>query len=211
MDQHLTEQHRRIWHALDRLAADHGLSPSGLAKSAGLDATAFNPSKRVTRDGRLRWPGAETLAKVMAATGARLSDIAALAGEQTRVSLPVRRLSADGSLRETGESWGESWNGESWRDANDAGAFLVEIADDGRRPVYAQGDRLLVSPASPLARGDRVVLETRAGHVLLGEIVVIGPDALTMQPIGLSHRESGAQRFDRGAVAWIARVLAAHY
>ena len=70
--------HEDIWRALDALAAEHGLSASGLARKAGLDATAFNPSKRVGADGRARWPSTESVAKVLAATGAGFSEFAAL-------------------------------------------------------------------------------------------------------------------------------------
>jgi len=48
--------HNQIWTAIDRLAARAKLSPSGLAKKAGLDPTTFNKSKRVTPEGRQRWP-----------------------------------------------------------------------------------------------------------------------------------------------------------
>ena len=44
--------HNQIWNAIDRLAARAKLSPSGLAKKAGLDPTTFNKSKRVTPEGR---------------------------------------------------------------------------------------------------------------------------------------------------------------
>ncbi|NBS44953.1 MAG: helix-turn-helix transcriptional regulator, partial [Acetobacteraceae bacterium] len=37
-------RHDDVWRALDALAAEYGLSASGLAKKAGLDPTAFNPS-----------------------------------------------------------------------------------------------------------------------------------------------------------------------
>ncbi|MEL6861954.1 MAG: helix-turn-helix transcriptional regulator, partial [Pseudomonadota bacterium] len=52
-------QHGDIWRGLDELAARSGLSTSGLARLAGLDATAFNKSKRQSKDGRLRWPTTE--------------------------------------------------------------------------------------------------------------------------------------------------------
>ena len=39
-------KHSEIWAAIDGLAARHGMSASGLAKRAGLDATTFNKSKR---------------------------------------------------------------------------------------------------------------------------------------------------------------------
>jgi len=59
--------HAQIWTALDRLAARAGLSPSGLARKAGLDPTTFNRSKRMTPEGRSRWPSTESLAKALAA------------------------------------------------------------------------------------------------------------------------------------------------
>ena len=40
------------------LAERHGLSPSGLARKAGLSPTVFNPSKRLSRK-RKRWPSTE--------------------------------------------------------------------------------------------------------------------------------------------------------
>ena len=49
-------RHKDIWRGIDQLAAHHGLAPSGLARRAGLDPTAFNPSKREGADGRPRWP-----------------------------------------------------------------------------------------------------------------------------------------------------------
>ena len=59
------ERHRRARAALQP-------SASGLAKRAGLDPTSFNKSKRVTGEGRPRWPSTESLAKVLEATGASL-------------------------------------------------------------------------------------------------------------------------------------------
>ena len=49
-------RHEDIWRALDSLAAERGLSASGLARRSGLDPTTFNPSKRSTPEGRARWP-----------------------------------------------------------------------------------------------------------------------------------------------------------
>src|SRR3712207_9577158 len=71
-------RHDDIWRAIDALAAEHGLSASGLARRAGLDATAFNPSKRIGGDGRARWPPTESVAKVLAATGTGIEAFAAL-------------------------------------------------------------------------------------------------------------------------------------
>ena len=74
--------HDQIWVALDRLAARAGLSPSGLAKRAGLDPTTFNRSKRVTADGRERWPSTESIAKALAATDASIDTFARLTNDE---------------------------------------------------------------------------------------------------------------------------------
>ena len=71
-------KHEDIWRALDTLAAEYGLSASGLAKRSGLDPTTFNPSKRRMPDGRARWPSTESIAKVLAATGASLESFTSL-------------------------------------------------------------------------------------------------------------------------------------
>src|SRR5215210_9518519 len=86
--------HSQIWAALDRLAERAGLSPSGLARRAGLDPTTFNKSKRVTPDGRERWPSTESLAKALAATGSSIDTFVQLIGDHERElqSLPLLGL-----------------------------------------------------------------------------------------------------------------------
>lgn len=76
--------HARVWSTIDSLARRYGLSSSGLAKQAGLDATAFNKSKRVTGEGRPRWPTTESIAKVLEATGASFNDFTALITADSR-------------------------------------------------------------------------------------------------------------------------------
>jgi phage repressor protein C with HTH and peptisase S24 domain len=84
--------HDRIWAAIDALAARYGMTASGLARKAGLDATSFNKSKRTSPDGRDRWPSTESVAKVLRATGATLEDFLRLvepAGELRRSMVPL--------------------------------------------------------------------------------------------------------------------------
>src|SRR5690349_16765437 len=70
--------HTQIWSAIDRLAERAGLSASGLARRAGLDPTTFNKSKRMTAEGRARWPSTESLAKALTATGTPVEAFIAL-------------------------------------------------------------------------------------------------------------------------------------
>ena len=65
-------QHGDIWRGIDLLARNHGLSTSGLAKLAGLDATAFNKSQRLPKDGRPRWPSTESISRALDAVGVAL-------------------------------------------------------------------------------------------------------------------------------------------
>jgi phage repressor protein C with HTH and peptisase S24 domain len=83
--------HDQVWTALDRLAERAGLSASGLAKQSGLDSTTFNKSKRVTADGRERWPSTESIAKALEATDASIESFVQLIGDsaQTATSVPL--------------------------------------------------------------------------------------------------------------------------
>src|SRR5476649_258208 len=87
-----TLTHEQIWTALDRLAARAGLSPSGLAKKSGLDPTTFNKSKRITPDGRERWPSTESVAKALAATNSSIDSFVALIGDNARTAQAVPLL-----------------------------------------------------------------------------------------------------------------------
>src|SRR6202012_1489755 len=70
--------HAQIWSAIDRLAARAGLSASGLARKAGLDPTTFNKSKRITPEGRPRWPATQPVARPRAPTGTKVDTFVSL-------------------------------------------------------------------------------------------------------------------------------------
>src|SRR5215212_1637142 len=83
--------HEQIWTALDRLAERAGLSASGMARKSGLDPTTFNKSKRITSDGRERWPSTESVAKALAATNCSIDGFVQLIGDTARAvqSVPL--------------------------------------------------------------------------------------------------------------------------
>jgi phage repressor protein C with HTH and peptisase S24 domain len=98
-------RHSEFWKAVDALADRNGLSPSGLAKRAGLDATAFNKSKRTSADGSPRWLSTESLLKALDAVGATLEDFAAIAqGRQGHAAplLGFAKAGSDGYFDEAG-------------------------------------------------------------------------------------------------------------
>ncbi len=61
--------HKGTWAAVDKIAEIMGMTRSGFAKLCGLDATAFNLSKRWTRYGQPRWLSSQTIAKVITTAG----------------------------------------------------------------------------------------------------------------------------------------------
>lgn len=61
--------HAQTWGSIDLIATNNSISVSALARRAGLDATAFNKSKRISPQGRERWPSTETISKILHAVG----------------------------------------------------------------------------------------------------------------------------------------------
>src|SRR6185312_5707650 len=168
--------HPQIWRALDTLADRNGLSPSGLAKLAGLDPTTFNKSKRGGANGKLRWPSTESLAKVLTASRTSLDDFVVLAteGDQKRTrSVPLIGLAQAGQagyFDDAGFPAGSGWDEIAFPDMADAHAYALEIAGDSMLPVYRDGDRVLVLPSGNVRRGDRVVVKTRKGEVMAKQL-----------------------------------------
>ena len=46
------------------------------------------------------------------------------------------------------------------------GAYALQVQGDSMLPLYRDGDVLIVEPAAPVRRGDRVVVKTTSGEVM---------------------------------------------
>lgn len=201
--------HRLIWQALDRLAADNGLSPSGLARKAGLDATAFNRSKRVSSDGRLRWPSTESLAKVLSATGASLADLVAMIegeGAHTR-PVPVIGMAQAGHggfFDDAGFPTGAGWDEIAFPDIGDEHAYALEVTGDSMVPVYRDGDIVIVSPEASVRRGDRVVVKTRDGEVMAKILKRRSAKVVELASLNPEHEDRAVPAPD---LVWVARIV----
>jgi phage repressor protein C with HTH and peptisase S24 domain len=200
--------HGQVWAALDRLAERAGLSPSGLARRAGLDPTTFNKSKRVTADGRERWPSTESLAKAIAAGGSSIDHFAELIGDSPHggQSVPLLGLAQAGNaghFDEHGYPAGKGWD-EVALSAAEEHAYALQITGDAMRPVYRDGDILLVSPDTPVRRGDRVVVKTASGELLIRELKRRTAKTIDLAPL---HPDGAEQALSTEDVAWIARVI----
>ena len=207
-------KHDDIWRALDTLAAEYGLSASGLAKRSGLDPTTFNPSKRRMPDGRARWPSSESIAKVLDATGASLEQLTALiTGNRPASSArPPRRVpllglaqaGGDGFFDDAGFPVGGGWDEMSLPEIGDPHAYALEIAGDSMEPVLRDGDMVVVSPAAPIRRGDRVVARTNAGEVMAKQLARRSARRIELKSLNPAHRD---RSFDLSEVAWIHRII----
>jgi phage repressor protein C with HTH and peptisase S24 domain len=163
--------HSDVWRAIDRLAAKHGMSPSGLARRAGLDPTTFNKSKRITREGKKRWPSTESVAKVLAATGASLGDFVVLIGDDQAAGLSRKlpcmsldQADQDSLLDADRQPTGEGWDAMLFPQLTDPDAYALEIGNNRLAPVYREGDVIILSPRASIRRG-MLILECNRKRV----------------------------------------------
>jgi len=201
--------HDQIWTALDRLAERAGLSPSGLAKKSGLDPTTFNKSKRITNDGRERWPSTESVAKALAATNTAIDTFVRLIGDRARPvqSVPLLGFAQAGSggyFDDGGFPVGKGWDEVGLPQVNDEHAYALEISGDSMKPAYRAGDVIVVSPGTPVRRGDRVVVKTSSGEVMVKELKRRTSKTLELASLNPSHPDRTLAPAD---VEWIARIV----
>ena len=203
--------HEQIWQAIDRLAERHGFSASGLARRAGLDATSFNRSKRIGPDGRKRWPSTESISKVLAATGASLDDFLQLIVPReggVRSMVPLIGLTQAGAGRlftdEGMPVGGPGWDEIEFPDLGGERAFAVEVQGDSMRPLYRDGDVLIVSPTASIRKGDRIVARLQSGEVLAKELRRRTARTIELASLNPDHED---RTVPVSEIAWMVRVM----
>jgi phage repressor protein C with HTH and peptisase S24 domain len=202
--------HAQIWLAIDGLAKRSGLSPSGLAKRAGLDPTTFNKSKRITPDGRARWPSTESVAKSLAATGASIDQFVALISESVHPpaeAVPLigfAEAGAGGYFDDGGFPAGKGWDEIPFPAVDDEHVYALEISGESMHPAYRDGTVIIVSPAAPIRRGDRVVVKTRDGEVMAKELKRKTAKSLELKSLNPEHLD---RILASEEVLWVARIV----
>jgi len=198
--------HSQIWTAIDTLAQRHGLTPSALAKRAGLDATTFNRSKRQGADGHPRWPSTESIAKILAATGVGVDEFLAIVTSEPGPShLPFQfadHLTAD-AFDDEGRPQGAGWDRIEPLQGLRGDSFAIGLACDRFAPAYKQGDMIIASPSAPRRRGDRVLLLAMDGSLMIGELGL--ETAMQLRLRGLSGEELPAHKTKD--IRLLARIL----
>jgi phage repressor protein C with HTH and peptisase S24 domain len=202
--------HEQIWMAIDRLAAHAGLSPSGLARRAGLDPTTFNKSKRMTADGRTRWPSTESVSRALAAADTTLDTFVQFitAPAQATRTIPLLGFAEAGSghvFDDGGLPTGNGWSTTELLSPEDTKhIYALEISGQSMEPAYRDGDIIIVSPTVPIRRGDRVVVKTTAGEVMAKQLQRRSTKTIQLLSLHPHHDDRTLAASD---VAWIARII----
>jgi phage repressor protein C with HTH and peptisase S24 domain len=204
-------KHADVWRALDRLATKHGMSASGLARRSGLDPTTFNKSKRITKEGKQRWPSTESVSKVLTATGDSLAEFVALMGEGNASVLAQRvpvigyaQAGDKGYFDDAGYPTGSGWDEVLFPQIGDLHAFALEISGASMEPIYRDGDTIVVSPAADIRRGDRVVVRTKEGEVMAKELSRQSARRIELASLNKDHPD---RSLDVEQIDWMARIV----
>lgn len=206
--------HRAIWDGIDALARRHGHSVSALAKLAGLDATAFNVSKRISKDGRERWPSTESISKILKATGESFDSFLTGSGAflQLNDNLPNRTVpllglaqaGTGGFFDSAGFPAGQGWDEIDLPSPGEGGIYALEVQGDSMEPLYREGDRIVVSPTEQVRRGDRVVVKSREGEVMAKILFRQTGKQIELHSLNPAY---APRIFDLADIEWIARII----
>ena len=204
-------RHSDIWRAIDRLAQEKGLSASGLARRAGLDPTTFSNIKRITRDGKPRWPSTESISNKLQATGASLGEFVTYlnrgSGSVVFGTVPLIGFAQAGSkgfFDYTDYPAGGAWDEIAFPDFGDPHAYALEISGDSMEPMYRDGDVVIVSPNADVRRGQRVVVKSKSGEVMFKQLLRRSARRIDLKSFNPEHSDP---TFLVDDIDWIARVI----
>lgn len=205
--------HARIWAAIDRLAERNNMTPSGLARRAGLDPTTFNKSKRSAADGRLRWPSTESIAKILDATRTEIGTFLGLHDQPKPSSrrdlrqvplLGFAQAGAGGFFDDGGFPAGQGWDQIPFPAVVGENVFALEVSGDSMLPLYRHGDTIIVARDTNCRKGDRVVVKTNDGEVMAKILNKRTQKAIDLASLNPSHKNRTIAVKD---IEWMGRII----
>ena len=205
--------HEQIWRGVDRLALHNALTPSGLAKRAGLDPTTFNKSKRITHEGKQRWPSTESIAKILEATQTTFLDFVSLIDQEMAAAtgsgdmrLKSIRMSAvsERNFDSAGFPNTDDWEEFDFPQIEDAQSYAIEIDKTIKNSFLRSGDLVVVAPSSSVRRHDRVFIVTSEGTIHFGILKRKTTSQITIQPFDNLNNE---HTMSTSSVLWISRII----
>ena len=111
---------------------------------------------------------------------------------------------AGGYFDDGGFPVGNGWDEIAFPAVNDEHAYALEMSGQSMEPAYRDGDVILVSPAAPIRRGDRVVVKTKDGEVMAKELKRPTAKSIELKSLNAEHPDRTVATED---VLWIARIV----
>jgi phage repressor protein C with HTH and peptisase S24 domain len=111
---------------------------------------------------------------------------------------------AGGYFDDGGFPVGKGWDEIAFPAVNDEHAYALEISGDSMLPAYRDGDVIIVSPAAPIRRGDRVVVKTKDGEVMVKELKRRTGKTVELKSLNREHKD---RSLNMSEVLWIARIV----
>ena len=111
---------------------------------------------------------------------------------------------AGGYFDDGGFPVGKGWEEIAFPAVNDEHAYALEISGDSMKPAYRKGDVIIVSPAAPTRRGDRVVVKTKNGEVMVKELKRKTAKSIELKSLNTDHPD---RTLAMSNVLWIARIV----
>jgi phage repressor protein C with HTH and peptisase S24 domain len=111
---------------------------------------------------------------------------------------------AGGYFSDGGFPVGKGWDEIAFPAVTDEHAYALEISGESMVPAYRDGDVIIVSPAAPVRRGDRVVVKTTNGEVMVKELKRQTAKQVELKSLNADHPERTLSLDD---VDWIARIV----
>ncbi len=83
-------------------------------------------------------------------------------------------------------------------------AFALKISGASMEPIYRDGDTIFVSPGAGIRRGDRVVVKTKVGEVIVEELSRQSARRIELISLNKDHAD---RSFDVEEIDWMARIV----
>ena len=111
---------------------------------------------------------------------------------------------ARGFFDDGGFPVGKGWDEIAFPSVNDEHAYALEISGNSMEPAYRKGDVIVVSPAAPTRRGDRVVVKTKEGEVMVKQLARKTAKTIELHSLNPDHP---ARNLPMSDVLWVARIV----
>ena len=150
------------------------------------------------------------MAKALQATNTKFDTFVTLitdGGKSAMHNVPVigfAQAGTGGFFDDGGFPVGKGWEEIAFPAVSDEHAYALEISGDSMRPAYRAGDVIIVSPGATVRKGDRVVVKTKDGEVMVKELKRKTAKSIELKSLNAEHRDRTLSMSD---VVWVARIV----